>query len=767
MFLGDRISRHGRRLVVGLTVVAAAGVGVPALAATPAPRSARVAEPPAEGFVHGLGAASAVPGRFIVLLRQDRATAQAVGATARSLVGDRIDRVFGSGVPGFTASLSVTEARRLAADPAVAVVEQDRKVRVSGTQRSAPWSLDRVDGRSRSLSGTFTPSSSAAGVHAYVIDTGIRISHKEFGGRASFGYDFVDGDSSARDCNGHGTHVAGSLGGRKYGVAKSVRLVAVRVLDCKGSGYNSDVVDGVNWVTANAIRPAVANMSLGGDYSAAVDQAVEDSIASGITYVVAAGNENANAYYGSPAGVAAAITVAATDRRDRRASFSNYGSIVDIFAPGVGVKSAYYRSDTATATLDGTSMASPHVAGAAALILAGHPAYRPAEVRSALVKRATTGKVTRRSGSPNRLLFVPAPQPPSKIATRSLPAALAGEQYSAQLKLLSGRTGRWQLASGSLPGGLRLSAGGHLSGVAGAAGTRRFTVRFTDYVPQQVKQVLSLTVRPNPPVIATRSIPTAVVGEPYSAQLTLRTARPGSWQLAAGGLPDGLHLSADGLLTGTPTAAGPRVLTVRFTDLVGQRADQALTLTVRADLPEIVTAALPSAMLGEYYRAELAIADQRTGTWSIEGALPAGLTLDPAGVISGVPTVGVTAALSLRFTDGFGQTGTRSVTLTVGTDPPVIAAAGLPDGTEAVAYSAQLTVADQRPGTWSIIGGQLPAGLNLTAAGLISGTPGAAGSHAFTVRFTDLLGQSSTRALTLTVLPDPPGFSWWYPPAAG
>ncbi|GID93095.1 hypothetical protein Adi01nite_25070 [Amorphoplanes digitatis] len=571
-------------LVAALAATASAG-GVPA--AAPAPPSVdRMAERPAEGFVHGLGAASAVPGRFIVLLRRDRATVQSVGVTARSLVGNRIGRVFGGAVPGFTASLSVGEARRLAADPAVSVVEQDRIVRVSGTQRKAPWSLDRVDARSRKLSGTFTASSSGAGVHAYVIDTGIRISHKEFGDRASYGYDFVDGDTSARDCDGHGTHVAAILGGHKYGVAKSVRLVAVRVLDCDGEGTTSDVVEAVDWVTEHAVHPAVANMSLGGGYSAAIDQAVEDSIAGGVSYVVAAGNENANAYNGSPSGVGPAITVGATDRRDRRASFSNYGSTVDIFAPGVDIRSAYYRSDTATAVMDGTSMASPHVAGAVALILAAHPAYTPAEVRSLLVRQATTGKVTRRSGSPNRLLFVPAPPAPTKITTRSLPGALVGEQYSAQLKLQPGRTGRWQLASGSLPAGLRLSAGGQLSGRPAAAGTRRFTVRFTDYVPQRVSQALTLTVRPYPPVIVTAALPYAVLGEQYRAELAVAGQRAGVWSIAQGTLPAGLELDPAGFIGGTPTEGGTAALTLRFTDQFAQAGTRTLTLTAGTDPPQ-------------------------------------------------------------------------------------------------------------------------------------------------------------------------------------
>ncbi|MEU4219086.1 S8 family peptidase [Actinoplanes sp. NPDC026623] len=550
-------------LVVALTVATAAGVPSAATAAPVAPAAS----------------ADAV-GRYIVLLRRDRATVQGLNATVTSLAGGRVGRVFGNGVPGFTASLSAAEARRIAADPSVAVVEQDRRVRVSGVQRSAPWSLDRVDGRSRKLSGTYLPSDTAAGVHAYVIDTGIRISHREFGGRASYGYDFVGNDTSAGDCHGHGTHVAATLGGSRYGVAKKVRLVAVRVLDCTGSGWNSDVIAGVDWVTEHAQHPAVANMSLGGEYSAAIDEAVKRSIDSGVTYVVAAGNEDDNAAHGSPAGVPAAITVGATDRRDRRASFSNYGPIVDIFAPGVGITSAGRRSDTATAVMSGTSMASPLVTGAAAMILAAHPTWRPGDVRSRLVAVATTGRVRDRAGSPNRILYVPRPPAATTVATRSLPAALEYQPYSVQLRPASGRTGTWGLAAGTLPAGLRLSTRGLLSGTPTSAVSRRIVVRFTDYVPQTVTRTLTLTVRPSAPRIATGALPAGTVGEAYAATLATTDLRPGDWSIIAGALPAGLAMDTTGLISGTPAEAADTAVTVRFVDQQGRVTTAVLTVSI-------------------------------------------------------------------------------------------------------------------------------------------------------------------------------------------
>jgi aqualysin 1 len=272
------------------------------------------------------------------------------------------------------------------------------------TQSNPPWGLDRIGQRNLPLNAGYSYTTTGAGVNVYVIDTGIRRTHAQFGGRAFAGFDAFGGNTN--DCNGHGTHVAGTIGGSTFGVAKGVRLFAVRVLSCSGSGSTSGVIAGVDWVTANHIDPAVANMSLGGGMSTALDTAVRNSIGAGVTYSIAAGNSDTNASNSSPARVAEAITVGATTRNDVRSSFSNFGSVVDIFAPGSSIQSAWITSDTASATLSGTSMAAPHVAGVAARFKQSNPSASPATVRNEIVNQATLNVLNGiPAGTANRLLF--------------------------------------------------------------------------------------------------------------------------------------------------------------------------------------------------------------------------------------------------------------------------------------------------------------------------------------------------------------------------
>jgi len=365
----------------------------------------------AEGEIRSADAAEKVPNSYVVKLKDTPASVSATEATANAVAarnGGGVDRVFGSALRGFTVKLSERQAKRLAADPAVEYVEQDQVFRADTTQANPPsWGLDRIDQASLPLSSSYNYTSTGSGVNVYVIDTGVRISHSTFGGRAKNGYDFVDNDAVAQDGNGHGTHVAGTIAGSTYGVAKAATVYGVRVLDDAGSGTTAGVVAGIDWVTANAIKPAVANMSLGGGASTTIDAAVNRSIAAGVTYAVAAGNSNANASSYSPARVANAITVGATTNTDARASYSNYGSVLDIFAPGSSITSSWSTSDTATNTISGTSMATPHVAGVIARYLQNNRSATPAQVASALTSGATAGKVTSAgSGSPNRLLFL-------------------------------------------------------------------------------------------------------------------------------------------------------------------------------------------------------------------------------------------------------------------------------------------------------------------------------------------------------------------------
>ncbi|WP_155055478.1 S8 family peptidase [Streptomyces blattellae] len=396
--------RSKRLRYAGITSLATAALlgGLTALPAEAAP---------AEGKVLAADSPTAIKDSYIVTLKKS-AGLKAASSEGKGLVkeyGGTVKKTFGAALNGYTATLSAAEAARLAADPAVASVEQNQRVQLTDTtQSNAPWGLDRSDQTSLPLSGTYTyPDSAGSGVTAYVIDTGVRISHSEISGRASYGYDAVDGDTTASDGNGHGTHVATTIAGSTYGIAKAADIVAVRVLDNNGSGTTAGVIAGVDWVTANHSGPSVANMSLGGGASASLDAAVSNSIASGVTYAVAAGNSSANASSYSPARVASAITVGATTNTDAKASYSNYGSILDIFAPGSSITAGWNTSDTATNTISGTSMATPHVAGAAAVYLANHTSSTPAQVASALTSGATTGVVTSPgSGSPNRLLKI-------------------------------------------------------------------------------------------------------------------------------------------------------------------------------------------------------------------------------------------------------------------------------------------------------------------------------------------------------------------------
>jgi subtilisin family serine protease len=357
--------------------------------------------------VFGAELETAIQGRYIVVFKPGSAGNDLNQAAERARgLGGAIHYTYDAALHGFAASLPEQALRGLVHNPNVEYIEADQVVSLEATQSPATWGLDRIDQRNLPLNNSYTYNFTGAGVTAYIIDTGIRLSHNEFGGRATSGHDFVDNDSDASDCHGHGTHVAGTVGGSTYGVAKGVSLVAVRVLNCSGSGTTSGVIAGVNWVTSqHTTGKAVANMSLGGGISSALDTAVSNSIADGVVYTLSAGNSNRDACKFSPARTPNAITVGATTSSDARASYSNYGKCLDLFAPGSSITSAWYSSNTATNTISGTSMAAPHVAGVAALYLEGHSGA-PLQVRDAIVSAATANVVSNAGrNSPNRLLY--------------------------------------------------------------------------------------------------------------------------------------------------------------------------------------------------------------------------------------------------------------------------------------------------------------------------------------------------------------------------
>ena len=464
--------------------------------------------------------ADVIPDQYIVTFADSVRDVPGLARQLAAIANGSVGRTYAAAVKGFAGKFSPEAIEALQQNPRVVSVEQDRMVRGGDTQYPTPtWGVDRVDQRALPLDNTFTYGNTGSGVNVYILDTGIRTTHREFTGRAFGAYTAINDGNGTYDCNGHGTHVAGTVGSRTYGVAKGASLHAVRVLDCSNWGSYSGIIAGIDWVTANRVLPAVANMSLGGSFSTAVNSAVQRSISAGVTYVISAMNDNVDACNVSPASTPQALTVGATDRSDARATFSNFGACLDIFAPGVGIVSAFNASDSATASYSGTSMAAPHVAGAAALVLGANPSATPAQVDSALGANASAGSVINPgSGSVNRLLFsgfvgngassptpVPAPAPtpgPSTAADRSPTASLAGSCSGGRSRCnfdASASTDdkgivnyTWLFGDGSTP---IVTVSPLTAYIYRATGTYTVTVRVTDGAGQTSASSRVVTVR--------------------------------------------------------------------------------------------------------------------------------------------------------------------------------------------------------------------------------------------------------------------------------
>ncbi|SDI99147.1 Serine protease, subtilisin family [Actinokineospora alba] len=707
-----RVARLRRFGVPGLITALALGVLTPTAVA--------------EGVVLGADRADAVKDSYIVVVKDSAAPRSASARTAAALTGKyggSVTVAWQHAVNGFSARMTAGQARRLAVDPAVAMVEQDALVKVSEDQLNPPsWGLNRVDQRNLPLDNKYSYGTRASNVTAYVIDTGVRVSHSTFEGRARWGTNTVDSNNT--DCHGHGTHVAGTVGGKEYGVAKGVKIVAVKVLNCSGSGSNTGVISGVDWVTRNAVKPAVANMSLGGGAAASLDTAVRNSIAAGITYALASGNDNGNACNYSPARVTEGITVNASDRNDARASFSNFGTCTDIFAPGVGIMSAWMTNDTATNTISGTSMAAPHVAGAAAVWLANRPSDTPAQVQAGLIAASTPNKVTNPgTGSPNRLLYIDPGTPTNPVALPSPGNQTGTVGVATSVKLsATGGTAPYTWSGAGLPPGIAVGSSTTQSvaveGTPTTAGSFNASVTVKDAAGTTATASFTWTIAGGGQLtLPSPGDQTGKVGVDTGVKLVV-SGGTGPYSWTASGLPGGIALNPTdtdvAIIGGTPSAAGVFAVKVDVRDSTGAAASASFSWTIEGG----GSLTLPNpgdqtGAVGVEAGVKLAVSGG-TGpyAWSATG-LPAGISLQPGdsdrAVLSGTPSAAGVFAVKVDVRDSTGAAASASFTWTItgGSCPPAqkVVNPGFESGatgwTSSVNVIGQHSAYPAHGGTWS------------------------------------------------------------------
>ncbi|GGI05963.1 S8 family serine peptidase [Egicoccus halophilus] len=672
-----------RRLLVMATALALTVPSVPAAAATVAADETAAETSAAGTRASGASVDGAVDDGATYFVEGERAAVErAVGAVGGTVL-DRFDDAF----DGVTVHVPPDAAQALDRHPALEVTP-DVVVRVQstttgGTQTSPPWGLDRLDQVGLPLDGRYTSTNAGTGVRVYVLDTGVNAAHTDLVGRLEAGVDLVPGGAGTDDCNGHGTHAAATVAGHTFGVAKQATIVPVRVLDCAGAGMSSAVVAGLDWILANhpAERRGVVNLSLGGPASAVLDAAVARTVAAGLPVVVAAGNSNVDACSQSPAREPSAVTVGASTNVDQRASFSNFGRCLDVFAPGQQIRSAWVGSATASATISGTSMAAPHVAGVLARALEAAPTRSADALTTAMLTGATRGRIASAgTGSPDRLLntrFVdllvaPSSLPPAVLAVdgRPLPPATRGSAFSHRFQANHATsTVSWRIVAGTLPAGLSLTTDGLLRGTpSSSAVTRTVTVQVTDQRGAVARRDVRVDVAPAVTLPVTK-FPLGRVGDDYQQRVT---ASGGSgaltFSVASGALPAGLRLGADGRLAGRPTAARTTTVQIRATDPAGRTGSRTFTLQVVPQL-QVTTTAVPSARVRAAYRASLTASGGTGGyRWRVTaGTLPAGLKLSTTGIVSGTPTTAATTrTVNVQVTDSGGRAVVRQLTIRVG-----------------------------------------------------------------------------------------------------